>query len=1174
MKILEMRLIAYGPFTDVTMDLSAGNEGLHVIYGPNEAGKSSALRALRRLLYGIPGQSADDFLHPYAKMRIGATIQAGNGDQLEFIRRKGRSNTLRAADDQTVVEDSTLHQFLQGVDADLFKTMFGIGYPDLVRGGQEIVQGGGNLGQLIFAAGSGVANLREIQNELQSESAALFLPSGQRPKINEALSRINKNRKEMREAQLPGQEWENHYQALQQAEDRIKIAESDLKKHQREGHRLERVQDALPLIARRKKLLDEHKEFATAVLLPDEFPEQRRDLLTKIGVSKSERDQSLKNTEAGKKAITELEISDSILESSELIEEVYQELGTQRKATKDRIKLETLKASLRDEAQEILRSLREDLTVDDAEQLRIKKTDAVQIQELGSGYERITTRIETSREVIPRLTQRISNLDEQLKKLGAPKQIEDLISAVEQTEEHVADEKHCRAELSDIQTALKTLDMKLNKQTLWSGSVEKLEGLAVPQPETINLFEKRHSEANLNCQRIKEAHDKLAHTLADLERQIEELRLQQEVPTEEDLQKMRAVRDRGWQLVVDRIEGKALTDEKVDGYISELPPSGTLVEAFQSSLLQSDEIADRLRREAERVAAKAKLLADRTAFKKQWDHLKKALAEAEKARADLNKEWLELWQPPGITPRSPQEMQAWIRNQTAMAEKATEIREKKAKVDGIETEIAAHIKTLNQILLNISDSPAKGNKTLGDLVKRARKIIAKEDNRRRKQEQLENEKNQRQQELADAKLKVKSSEKDLAQWQKDWEKAVRPLGLDADAIPPQANAVMNELKDLFDKLKEANLLQKRIEGIDRDADQFGKRVSGLTDAVAQDLKEFPAEEATAELNTRLTRARTAESKRQTLQDQLSREKRRLDKSLQAITGTETRLNGMCQEAGCSSYDDLPAVEKRSDKRLQIEADLSNLDERLLNLSGGATIDDFIKEALKLDPDGINGDIELLNEAIEKLNKEKSDLNQTIGEERNELSKMDGSARAAEVAEDIQIQMGRLENDIEQYARLKIASRVLNQAIERYRDKSQGPILNRASALFQQITGGSFEGVRAEFDDNGKPMLVGVRANGAEIVSVAGMSDGTADQLYLALRLAGLEEYLAKNEPIPFIVDDILIKFDDARATATLQALARLSSKTQIIFFTHHRHLVKLAEKNCDSAALIKHNLDA
>ena len=655
-------------------------------------------------------------------------------------------------------------------------------------------------------------------------------------------------------------------------------------------------------------------------------------------------------------------------------------------------------------------------------------------------------------------------------------------------------------------------------------------------------------------------------------RQIEELHLQQEVPTEEDLQKIRAVRDRGWQLVVDKLAGNALTDGQIDAYIRELLPSGTLPEAFQSSLAQSDEIADRLRREAERVAAKAKLFADRSAFKKQLDHLKTEHDKALNARDDLDKQWLELWQPAGITPRSPKEMQPWLQNHNNMADKAAEIREKKAKVDALKTEINAHIKTLDQILENISDAPAQGDATLGDRVKRARKIIEKEDRRRRKQEQLANETHLREQELADAKLKVKSSEKDLARWQIDWEKAVRPLGLDADAIPLQANAVMNELKDLFDKLKEADILQKRIEGIDRDADQFGKRVISLADTLASDLKDLPAEAATVELNTRLTRARTAESRRQTLQDQLSREKRRLDKSIQAIAGTETRLNGMCKEAGCSSYDDLPGAEKRSDKRLQIEADLSNLDERLLKLSGGATIDEFIREALKVDPDSIIGDIELLNEEIEKLNKEKSDLNQTIGEERNELSKMDGSARAAAVAEDIQIQIGRLENDIEQYARLKIASRVLNQAIERYRDKSQGPILSRASTLFRQITGGSFEGVRAEFDDHGKPMLVGARAGSAEIVSVDGMSDGTADQLYLALRLAGLEEYLAKNEPIPFIVDDILIKFDDARAAATLQALAELSAKTQIIFFTHHRHLVKLAEENVAAAALIKHKL--
>jgi uncharacterized protein YhaN len=230
--------------------------------------------------------------------------------------------------------------------------------------------------------------------------------------------------------------------------------------------------------------------------------------------------------------------------------------------------------------------------------------------------------------------------------------------------------------------------------------------------------------------------------------------------------------------------------------------------------------------------------------------------------------------------------------------------------------------------------------------------------------------------------------------------------------------------------------------------------------------------------------------------------------------------------------------------------------------------------LKEDPDGIEPEIQRLNEEIDRLTDEKSRLDQTIGEERNELSKMDGGARAAELAEQAQMLLGRLENDTEQYARLRIASAVLHRAIERFREKNQGPILTRANAIFARLTCGSFEGIRADFDDQGRPVLVGVRPDGKDIVGVEGMSEGSADQLYLALRLAGLEDYLDKNEPIPFIVDDILIKFDDARAAAALRVLAQLAARTQILFFTHHRHLVELADKHVDPALLIKHTLNA
>ncbi|MGB6012225.1 MAG: hypothetical protein WBI57_13250, partial [Desulfobacterales bacterium] len=309
-----------------------------------------------------------------------------------------------------------------------------------------------------------------------------------------------------------------------------------------------------------------------------------------------------------------------------------------------------------------------------------------------------------------------------------------------------------------------------------------------------------------------------------------------------------------------------------------------------------------------------------------------------------------------------------------------------------------------------------------------------------------------------------------------------------------------------------------------------------------------------------------------LNKQLEKEQGRIKQATEDILQIDAELQSMCKEAFCESIDQLSEAEKRSDTRRRIEADLNTTDQSLLQLSAGATVGEFVKEAAAIDPDSIAGEIERLDGDIQNLNQEKSELDQTIGSERTELSKMDGSARAADLAEKIQILLGGLGNDVENYARLKIATKVLSLAIERYREKSEGPILKNASALFKQITGGSFEGIRAEYDDKGQPVIVGVRQKDKEIVSVEGMSDGTTDQLYLALRLAGLEMYLETNEPIPFIVDDILIKFDNDRAIATLNALADISIKTQVIFFTHHRHLVELADKHINSSILFHHTL--
>ena len=86
----------------------------------------------------------------------------------------------------------------------------------------------------------------------------------------------------------------------------------------------------------------------------------------------------------------------------------------------------------------------------------------------------------------------------------------------------------------------------------------------------------------------------------------------------------------------------------------------------------------------------------------------------------------------------------------------------------------------------------------------------------------------------------------------------------------------------------------------------------------------------------------------------------------------------------------------------------------------------------------------------------------------------------------------------------------------------------------------------------------------------GLSEGTRDQLFLALRLAAVEQALDDGHALPFVADDLFASFDEARAHAAFRGLASLAHRTQVLVFTHHEHVARLAEA-CGAAL---HRLDA
>ncbi|MBV8613336.1 MAG: hypothetical protein JOY66_06130, partial [Acetobacteraceae bacterium] len=145
--------------------------------------------------------------------------------------------------------------------------------------------------------------------------------------------------------------------------------------------------------------------------------------------------------------------------------------------------------------------------------------------------------------------------------------------------------------------------------------------------------------------------------------------------------------------------------------------------------------------------------------------------------------------------------------------------------------------------------------------------------------------------------------------------------------------------------------------------------------------------------------------------------------------------------------------------------------------------------------------------------------------------------------------------------LHLAALMLDTALGAVEGAGTPAVLERIGALFRAITAGAYDGVAAEAGDDGSARLLAL-AHGFpdEPKQVAQLSEGTRDQMFLALRIAAIEDYAKSAPPLPFIGDDVLQTFDDERALAAMRSLIELSRATQVVLLSHHRHLLELAAR--------------
>lgn len=205
----------------------------------------------------------------------------------------------------------------------------------------------------------------------------------------------------------------------------------------------------------------------------------------------------------------------------------------------------------------------------------------------------------------------------------------------------------------------------------------------------------------------------------------------------------------------------------------------------------------------------------------------------------------------------------------------------------------------------------------------------------------------------------------------------------------------------------------------------------------------------------------------------------------------------------------------------------------------------------------------LEASLSELEERRSELLQLRGsllQERESLSK---SCREDTALQRLEEQKAALRSLAEQYAVSALAAELIGRTRRIYEREKQPQVLTLASSYFERLTGGEYRRVVMTL---GKKELKAEHRE-AGLLDSGLLSRGTAEQLYLSLRLA-LAGTMDRQDPLPLLFDDLFVNFDEKRLHAALSLLGELSGSRQVVMLTCHRHVAEAAARLVPQASVI------
>ncbi len=1170
MRINKLDLMKFGHFTDYTIEFYR-DKPFNIIFGPDESGKTTILNAVSSLFYGIPRNTAYDYQH--GSPVIGAEFEYADGQVISYQRKKGaRTISLYEGEKD---KDKKIAEKADGIknemEEETFRNMFALDHRILREGGRALMEVGGELGQSLFIASSGINNLQIVQKALEDSIDSIYKPTARKTsEINRLLIQLKEQDKLIKEKSLKLDEFKKSELEFAESQKELKECKREFKMLNIEDSRMRRMSILLQPANQYREAMNARAELGLFDYLPEKISQERESLQKKL-------DDVLRQYESLKKEIDkilesreQIHVPEQIIFCQEQIKELKEELGQYREARRNAPEKKRDSENYEEQAWSLIRKLQPGVdSLSEVERLRLSLEEVETIK----GMAQLWSELENEQNYLHKEISK-NDLDikgNEKKFLEFPelrdslpiKKVLDEVQRQGDIEKSLFDHK---IELSQREA---DFDGAYQAFPLWVGETAALLSTKIPLEATLRKYEGLYKEIE---DKLQELDIIIKQNRTEVEKNqlaLAELQEKGDIPEENLLMDARAQRQLGWSIVK-----KVLADER-DSQAELLYTAGLKLEnVYETDVEKADGIADQMRREADRAAQRNKLRASIGDTNKKLGEYQTERDFIFRERVRLDEQWQLEWHDiPVERVLSPMEMRSWVTVFAEVRKQYQDIEQARIRKQEIERGYEEAKSMLIEVLPGIE--AIKREESLKSLTSICQEMISDVDKVNHDYNGLTQQIQKDRDYGEKLGQEMKSQAAKIESWQGNWAAWMDKAGLDRNALPSTALAYIDTLRQMFDLLDKKNFSEREYLSSLEFIEHFEKRVNYLAETTGMADPVLTPEQKVARMDEVRERAEQDKVLLEEKDKNLKNKEKELRETEYAIQEYEEEMKRLLAKVRCIDVEQMKEQEQRSLRAREQDQKIETARDILVaNLPDTSTsVEELLKELENIDADQLQAEIMTLGETINLQESRKEEASARYLQADYKYSELNRnvSEEAALAAQEAQEITARIKNLTEDYVRLKIARKILADSIISYSCKNQNYIIERAGEIFARLTLNSFSGLKVGQNESYREVLLGMRSSGDELV-IEEMSEGTQDQLYLAIRLANIEQFITNNRPIPLIMDDLLINFDDERAQAALGVMEELSYKLQIIYFTHHQHIKEMAEKQISPGILKIQNI--